>query len=554
MYIFRIASQEYRRKLRNVFFLLIAFSCTLPQAFAAKTISEPYQLNANLQVFGDVVSSRFSPDGQYLVYASDQEVNEQFEIFSVPAGGGDVTRLNTALTFSGADVGLFEISPDSQWVVYRADSAQDERLELFSVPITGGTPVRLNASLPSGGDILSYSISPDSTRVVYTADQIVNDRVELFSVPIGGGAVQRLNSQLPAGGSVEQFSVSSDSQRVVYIADRDAAGNNGLYSAATTVGGAVALSVDRDVIDFRIRPDAAFVVFRAINGLTGVQLYRVATLGGFVLRLNSTLPDGGNVGSYEITADNLRVVYLADQNINDVTELFSVTFAASRMTRLNGDLAVSGEEFVGDVAEYRLSEDGGSVLYHADQLQDNVFELFRVGVTGGPTTRMNTDLPVGGDVVEASFKFTPDGSRVVYQADQTIDNVTEIFSVPVVGGVPIRLNGALPENGNVVFDFRIAPDSSYVVYHAQQNTAGVNELYLVPTGGGNNTRINRALPDGADVEFLYQISSDGQHIAYRADQDVFDQVEVFAVSVTDEEDEICFPIKTRNGGLAVFCL
>ncbi len=31
------------------------------------------------------------------------------------------------------------------------------------------------------------------------------------------------------------------------------------------------------------------------------------------------------------------------------------------------------------------------------------------------------------------FQITPDGSRVVYRADQTTDQVNELFSVPVGG-------------------------------------------------------------------------------------------------------------------------
>lgn len=554
MYIFRNAIQQFKIELFSQTLLTLSLIVGLSQSVSAKIISEPYQLNSDLQVFGDVVSARFSPDGQYLVYASDQEVNQQFEIFSVRVTGGEVTRLNTQLTLPGSDVGFFEISPDGQWVVYRADSEQDNMFEIFSVPIAGGTPVRLNVNLPNGGDIRSYKISPDSSRVVYIADQIVSERVELFSVPISGGSVQRLNSQLPTDGDVEQFSIDSNSGRVVYTADRNNTGDRGLYSTSIASGGATPLTTSNDVLDFKIRPDGEFVVFRAINSSDEIQLYRVATLGSFVLRLNATLPDGGSVGRFEISADNSRVVYLADQNIDDVTELFSVTFAASLRTRLNGDLAIAGEEFVGDVAGYQLSPDGQSVLYYADQIQDGVFELFRVGVTGGPNTRLNTELPIGGDVIESGFKFTPDSTRVVYLADQTADNVTEIFSVPVLGGTPTRLNADLPVGGDVIFDFQIAPDSSYITYHAQQNTADVNELYLVPTDGGNSKRINGNLPIGADVEFFYQISSDGQHVIYRADQDVFDQIELFAVSVEDQEQETCFPIKARSGGVVVFCL
>ncbi len=49
-----------------------------------------------------------------------------------------------------------------------------------------------------------------------------------------------------------------------------------------------------------------------------------------------------------------------------------------------------------------------------------------------PATKLNMPLPAGGSVVE--FRITPDGSRVVYRADQDVDNVFELYSVPVQGG------------------------------------------------------------------------------------------------------------------------
>src|SRR5439155_9878102 len=98
-------------------------------------------------------------------------------------------------------------SPDSQTVVYTAKQNVDEVYELFSVPITGGTPVRLNAPLVPGGDVVdsppgysvpanTFMITPDGTRVVYRADQDTNDVIELYSVPIGGGTPVKLNGPL----------------------------------------------------------------------------------------------------------------------------------------------------------------------------------------------------------------------------------------------------------------------------------------------------------------------------------------------------------------------
>ena len=63
-------------------------------------------------------------------------------------------------------------------------------------------------------------------------------------------------------------------------------------------------------------------------------------------------------------------------------------------------------------------------------------------ITGGSPVRLNGNLATNGDVV-SGFQISADGSRVVYQADQNTDGVNEIFSVPITGGSPVRLNSNL---------------------------------------------------------------------------------------------------------------
>jgi hypothetical protein len=63
---------------------------------------------------------------------------------------------------------------------------------------------------------------------------------------------------------------------------------------------------------------------------------------------------------------------------------------------------------------------------------------------------------------------------VVYAADELIDEVVELFSVPIDGSAPaVRISGAMVAGGDVVYDddgddvhegFQISPDGSRVVY------------------------------------------------------------------------------------------
>ena len=76
---------------------------------------------------------------------------------------------------------------------------------------------------------------------------------------------------------------------------------------------------------------------------------------------------------------------------------------------------------VGDVLSYQLSPDGATVVYRADQDTDNVTELYSVPIGGGTTTKLSGPLPPEGDV-EPTFLISPDGATVVYHAVQDLES------------------------------------------------------------------------------------------------------------------------------------
>jgi dipeptidyl aminopeptidase/acylaminoacyl peptidase len=183
---------------------------------------------------------------------------------------------------SFGDVGNFQISPDGRYAVYVADQDTDGVFELYSVFLGGGSPVRLNPLLPFGRNVTSFQISPDSSRVVYLADQEKATVVELYSVAIGGPAAAgiKLNGALAAGGLVDVFLISPDSSRVVYIANQEKAFVFELYSVP--LGGPAAAGI----------------------------------------KLNGPLVLNGIVTNFRVSPDSGRVLYIADQDTDNVFELY----------------------------------------------------------------------------------------------------------------------------------------------------------------------------------------------------------------------------------------
>lgn len=171
------------------------------------------------------------------------------------------------------------------------------------------------------------------------------------------------------------------------------------------------------------------------------------------------------------------------------------------------------------------------MVYRADQDTDDVFELYSVPVYGGIVTKLNTALVTGGDVTQA-FWISLDGDTVVYLADQDTDGKVEAYSVAIDGGMPVKLNGPLPVGGNVITGLVAIPsDGDQFVYLADQEVDEAFELYSVPIGGGAYTKLNDTLVPGGDVDFIYNVSAEGERVTYLADQEVDGLFELYSVSI-----------------------
>ena len=459
----------------------------------------PVRLNPILPFGRAVASFQISPDSRWVVYLADQDLDNVMELYSVPiAGPPDAYKKLSGILVPLGNVDSFSISPDSARVVYRADQQNDEVFEIYSVPIGGSASagIKLNKALVANGDVAGFLISPDSKRVVYGADQDTDGVTELYSVPIAGQASDglKLNKALMPGGSVQNDAlISPDGSRVIYRAGQDAVGVTELYSVPTAGP--------------------------ATDGL----------------KLNKVLVPGGNVKGFRISPDNNWVVYGADQETVGFTELYSVPIGGgppADVIKLNKALVVPG----GSVQEGTISPDSKRVVYLADQDTNEVFELYSVPIRGPASDglKLNKALVPGGDVVIPPLLISPDSTRVVYVADQDTDNVVELYSVPIKGPAAdgIKLNKVILPGGFLTPAIRLSPNSRRVVYAAALDTAGVLELYSTPIGGpaAAGVKLNGVLVTGGNVLPSFQISPDSGRVLYIADQDTDNVFELYMTS------------------------
>ena len=505
------------------------------------------KISGEMPAFGDVDPNstvwEISPNGQTVVYIADQQFDGVMELYSTPINGSSPP----VKISSSADVINFEISSDSQRVVYRTSSASGQ--DIYSTPIDQNANVQLNKQpiLSNGGDnLLSFKIGPDNSNVLFVADHEITGVFELFSVPLTGGTVTKLSGTLVAEGDVNTFHISPDNDYVVYRADQDSDDVFEIYSvplaggAITKLNGPLATSPfpgsGGDVTYFEISPNSARVVYRADQETDDVfELYSVPIGGGVASNLNGALVTDGDVSdslSFKISPDSARVIYKADQETDEVFELFSVPIGGGTATKLNGEL-VPNPLFTGaDVFTYSISPDSARVVYHTVEQPSFENELYSVPINGGTATKLNGTLVTGGDVIY-DFHISPDGSRVVYRADQEVDEVLELYSVPIAGGAATKLNDTLVTNGDISSSvLQITPDSANVIYRADQETDEVLELYSVPITGGTTAKLSGTLVADGDVGYLFRVSSDNTRVVYVADQETDEVHELFVSNIS----------------------
>jgi len=273
------------------------------------------------------------------------------------------------------------------------------------------------------------------------------------------------------------------------------------------------LGLDADVRDFVASPDGATVVYLADQDLDEMfELYATPVSGGEPIRLGSTYVPEGDVYDHgiAISPDSSRVVYLADLERVTFNELYSVPLDGQTVpVKISGSMVPGGnvEWWPGTL----ISPDGSTVVYLADQDTLDQFDLYGVPIDGGTSVSLTSGTAVSID----SFAISPDSSRVVY-ADGNSNGV-DLFSVPVGGGERVRLNQVgtvLPEDG-----YRISPVGPTVVFRSDEEAAGVYELYRTPVEGGIPVKVNGTLVSGSGVS-VFHLGPDGATVFYHAQDEL----------------------------------
>lgn len=443
--------------------------------------------------------------GVLIIYRADQTIDTVPELFDANSGA----KLNPPLGLPQS-VQAFAVTPDKTAVVYIADELAQNVFELFRVNLGApGVSAKLNAALVASGDVHAFQLIPDGSGVVYLADQDTDGVDEVYRVLFSNPQNStKLNGPLILGGNVVEFDVTSDSSRVVYRADEDIDNvfelfQNTLPPTGTSTKLHSNYAAGQSVSSFELLPNSSGVLYLANQTtLTVVELYETLFAGGTIgVRVNDVLvTPGGNVIEFSISADSTRVVYRADQITDGRVELFRVQLSAlGSSTRLNNPAMQAN----GNVGSFIITPDSSSAVFIADQDTDELFELYRTVFNNPPPlpTKLTGTLITGSKDV-FNVVAIPNSSGVVYIADQDTTGIREVYRVGFSApGFPTKLNPNFGISGGQAQEIAVTPDSGSVVYRANQSAGAATQLSRVFfSSPGSSTTLNGPLVPGGNVE------------------------------------------------------
>ena len=209
------------------------------------------------------------------------------------------------------------------------------------------------------------------------------------------------------------------------------------------------------------------------------------------------VPRGSWVPAMSLTPDDRTIVLTVerDSDPNPAYELLAVPVL--------GGTARSVAQGVPASWSFELAPQGRRVIFvSASPLN----ELWSADLDSGPPVRLHPPLAPGGAVT--GWSFSPDGSRVVFRAEQELDGVAELYVVPAGGGTPMKLS--VPQvAGTSCTSHAITPDGTRVVYHIGGSPGAGGTLYSVPIDGGTSSVVASVERIGAMA-----LSPDGSRAVY----------------------------------------
>jgi len=468
------------------------------------------KLSGTLVTGGRVLSFSLSPDGRFVAYFADQDTDDVIELYVAATDGSAVTKVSQPLA-SGGSIATrpFAWSPDSAQLAYLGDPAAVSQFDLYTVAPDGSGTTKVNGPLIAGSFISSFQWSPLGTQIAYTADAEILGVSEVYLVDSDGNNFSKINGSVGSPPSVylDSISWSPDgryiAQRVVQINSFRSIGINTHDTSTGTVNSVrinPAIVANGSIVRYEWSPDSSRVTYMASLLSAGtMELFSVRPDGSDHAALNLTLATGGNVSTFQWAPDGSRIAYSADQETFDSRELFTVNPDGSGNIKVSGPMVAGGG---GMLFSFHWSPDSSRIAYTNDQDVVGSSEAYVSTADGMSNIKLNGPLIANGNAFVGfdNQGWAPDSQNLMYAADSITDNVFELFASDTGAATSMQVTRTPVAGGSIRTFGRWSADSSRIIYNSPQETAGVFELYMASPDGLSNQKISGQLVMNGNVD------------------------------------------------------
>ena len=498
------------------------------------------------ELAGEVRSPKVTPDGTQILFLASVDEPHVYELFSLPVGGGTMTRLSQPMAPSGS-VLSFEMTADGSRVVYLANAERYRNIELYTTPVAGGDIRRLNHNFGPRGIVVDFKVSPDGQWVAYRGQSNEFEKLDLYKVNMLAGAPSRLSEIDNANTQVYLF--SPDSQWLVFREGFNTISEGlNLYQVGASETTAVELLDSSNMYDVVLDPSSTYI-YLAFNSsvvrfpLAGGPSETLVTGSDRISEMKMS-PDGRHLAfsrmepsdpphelwTYDLQTETLRLVYdvaieLWDFDITSDSQnvIFTGAYNEGPFAQLRRGSLLDGSVerlsplfgLVPRLGDFRLSADGSRVLYAADLEAEGKMALFGVDVAGGAIRRFSDPPPAPDGLGVTDFGFDDTGNSALFLIEQGDAEGVEAFSHAWIGGTQTRLNQDMPAGGDVT---DLITHGGDVFFTAEGDRRDVVELYRVPVAGGAVSQLNTSPTGIGGSAGLRALSADESIFAYAVEE------------------------------------
>ncbi len=193
-------------------------------------------------------------------------------------------------------------------------------------------------------------------------------------------------------------------------------------------------------------------------------------------------------------------------------------------------------EFSGGVnTDFIFTPDGSRVIFSGELTIDDKFSLYSVPTDGSGPQVLLSDAFADTNVIR-SYAVTPDGTRVVYSQLIRSSNRHDIFGASATtAGTQIQLVQNVAANG--VLEIVVTTDGTKAVTRTNELNSAV--LSFSPTVPQTPIRLNAPIVSGGAIDTFKVVStSTGNRVVYSGDLETNNVIEIFSAAVDTANSQI----------------